>query len=103
MVALTSGYDDFIRDRPGEPTRLLSANQISIEHRYFASSRPEQPAQLDWGKLTIKQMAADEHAIIQLLKPIYGATWITAGASKGGMTAVYHRRFFPPDVAGTIP
>ncbi|MEO8703615.1 MAG: S28 family serine protease [Kofleriaceae bacterium] len=99
MVALTSGYEDFSRDAPSEPTLLLDANQISIEHRYFGSSRPE-PA--DWSKLTIRQMADDEHAIVVLLKRIYQAPWINTGASKGGMTAVYHRRFYPEDVVGTL-
>ena len=28
--------------------------------------------------------------------------WLTTGASKGGMTATYHRRFFPKDVDGTV-
>lgn len=99
MVAYTTGYDDYVRDRAAEPTGLLHANQISIEHRFFATSRP---APADWSKLTIAQMAADEHAIIALLKPIYRGAWISAGGSKGGMTAIYHRRFYPDDVAGTI-
>jgi hypothetical protein len=99
MVALTSGYEDFSHDFAAEPTLLLAANQISIEHRYFGTSRPE-PA--DWSKLTIKQMADDQHAIITLLAGIYHAPWISTGGSKGGMTAVYHRRFYPDDVAGTL-
>ena len=99
MVAVTTGYDDYNRDFPAEPTELLAANQISIEHRYFGTSRPD-PA--DWSKLTIKQMADDEHAIVELLKPIYGAAWLSTGGSKGGMTASYHHRFYPDDVAGTL-
>jgi hypothetical protein len=99
MIAVTSGYEDFVLDRAAEPTRLLHANQISIEHRYFGASRP---APTDWSKLTIAQMAADEHAIVTLLKPIYGGAWVSSGGSKGGMTAVYHRRFYPEDVAGTV-
>ena len=35
MIALTTGYNDYYRDAPGEPTLLLRANQISIEHRFF--------------------------------------------------------------------
>jgi len=99
MIALTTGYEDYFRDFAAEPTRLLAANQISIEHRYFAGSRPVDP---DWTKLTIAQMAADQHAIVVALKAIYGAAWISTGASKGGMTASYHRRFYPDDVDGTI-
>lgn len=100
MVALTSGYWDYYGDRLYELTNLISANQISIEHRYFGESRPE-PA--DWSKLTIEQMANDEHVILEKLKRIYRGKFVTTGGSKGGMTAIYHRRFFPDDVAGTIP
>jgi hypothetical protein len=100
MIVHTSGYWDYYRDSPVELTRLLLANQISIEHRFFAGSRPN-PA--DWSKLTIRQMAADEHAIISALHTIYGGAFVTTGGSKGGMTAIYHRRFYPDDVAGTVP
>jgi len=99
MIAFTTGYDDYLHGAAGEPTVLLHANQISIEHRFFGASRPS-PAV--WSQLTIAQMAADEHAIIELLKPIYRAAWVSSGASKGGMTAVYHHRFYPDDVAGTV-
>jgi hypothetical protein len=100
MVVQTSGYFDYYLDRPVELTGLLNGNQISIEHRFFGTSRPE-PA--DWTKLTIEQMAADEHAIIVALRDIYPGAFITTGGSKGGMTATYHRRFYPDDVDGTVP
>lgn len=100
MIVQTSGYFDYYLDRPVELTNLLLANQISIEHRFFGESRPE-PA--DWSKLTIKQMADDQHAIIAALRDIYPGAFITTGGSKGGMTATYHRRFYPDDVDGTVP
>ncbi len=100
MVAYTTGYDNYWYEYPSEPAQLLQANQISLEYRFFGSSRPE-PA--DWTKLTIEQAAADEHHVIELLKSIYQAPWITSGGSKGGMTASYHMRFWPDDVAGTAP
>src|SRR4029453_3848573 len=31
-----------------------------------------------------------------------GAKWVQAGARKGGMTSVYHRRFYPNDVDGVV-
>jgi PS-10 peptidase S37 len=99
LIIYTSGYDDSTRDAPVELTHLLDANQISIEHRFFGTSRPE-PA--DWTKLTIEQMAADEHAIIEALHTIYRGAFITTGGSKGGMTAIFHRRFYPDDVDGTV-
>ncbi|MEO8701197.1 MAG: S28 family serine protease [Kofleriaceae bacterium] len=100
MVVLTSGYYDYYLDNTYELTNLLHANQISIEHRFFGSSRPE-PA--DWSKLTIEQMANDEHVIIAALRDIYPGAFVTTGGSKGGMTATYHRRFFPDDVDATVP
>ena len=42
------------------------------------------------------------HRIVEALKPIYGEAWINTGYSKGGMTAVYHRRFYPDDVDATV-
>jgi hypothetical protein len=82
-----------------EPTALVDGNQISVEYRYFTPSRPE-PA--DWKKDTIWQAATDEHRIIRALKTIYTGKWISTGASKGGMTAVYHKRFYPHDVDGSV-
>lgn len=99
MVVQTSGYNDTNLDKPVELTELLAANQVAIEHRYFGTSRP---AQDDWEGLTIAQMAADEHEIIAALRTIYDGAFLTTGGSKGGMTAVYHRRFYPDDVDGTV-
>jgi hypothetical protein len=100
MVVHTSGYWDYYLDSEVELTQLLGANQISIEHRFFAGSRPD-PA--DWTKLTIEQMADDEHAIVTALQQVYSGAFISTGGSKGGMTAIFYRRFFPDDVAGTVP
>jgi hypothetical protein len=100
MVVLTSGYYDYYLDRTYELTNLLDANQISIEHRFFGASRPDPT---DWTKLTIEQMANDQHEIISALRDIYPGAFVTTGGSKGGMTATYHRRFFPDDVEATVP
>ncbi len=100
MVLGTSGY--FVNPaKPGlrEPARLLEANQLWVEHRFFHPSRPE-PS--DWSLLTIEQAATDHHRLVEAFRPIYSGKWISSGASKGGMTSVYHRRFFPNDVDGTI-
>ena len=100
MIVQTSGYWDYYLDSPVELTRLLLANQISIEHRFFGDSRPESA---DWAKCTIEQMADDQHAIITALRTVYPGAFVTTGGSKGGMTAIYHRRFYPDDVDGTVP
>jgi PS-10 peptidase S37 len=99
MIVNTSGYADTWGSWPVELTLLLDANQISIEHRFYGTSRPE-PA--DWSFLTIKQMAKDEHDIITALQTIYGGAFVSTGVSKGGMTAVFHRSSYPDDVAGTV-
>ncbi len=99
MVLQTSGY--YVTPYPvmSEPTELLGANQVSVEQRYFPPSRPR-PAR--WKHLTIRQAAADHHRIVSALEPICGQRWISTGASKGGMTSVYHRRFYTDDVDGTV-
>ncbi|HET9140466.1 S28 family serine protease [Actinophytocola sp.] len=99
MVLHTTGYDMPERVFQSEPARLLEANQISTEQRFFSPSRPD-PA--DWTKLNIWQAATDHHRLINALKPIYTGNWISTGASKGGMTSVYHRRFYPRDLSGVV-
>ncbi|MGC7102009.1 S28 family serine protease [Amycolatopsis lurida] len=100
MVMYTSGYNVSENPNRSEPTQLVDGNQLSMEYRYFTPSRPE-PA--DWGRqLTIWQAATDQHRVAAAFKTLYGANWLTTGGSKGGMTAVYFRRFYPSDVQGTI-
>lgn len=101
VVVHNSGYFVSTRGGRSQITIITSANQLSMEHRYFGPSRPE-PA--DWKKLDIKQAATDQHRIIEALKArIYSNNkWLTTGASKGGMTSLFHRRFFPNDVDATV-
>jgi len=99
MVLYTSGYNTPETMFVSEPTGLVDGNQISVEYRYFSPSIP-QPAV--WTKDTIWQAATDEHSLIKALKTIYHGKWISTGASKGGMTATYHKRFYPRDVDGTV-
>jgi hypothetical protein len=99
MVLVSTGYHDFLTGSLAEPAVLLEANQIVVEHRYFGASRP-QPA--DWSYLDIEQAAGDHHRVVAALQPLYTGQWVSTGASKGGMTAIFHRRFYPDDVAATI-
>jgi len=99
LVLFSTGYWNYQGDYPSELALLLHGNQLVMEHRFFGDSRPS-PA--DWTKLTIQQAAADQHAVVTTFAPIFGGKWITTGASKGGMTSIYHRRFYPDDVAGTV-
>ncbi len=98
MVLSTRGYG-VARNSLDELAVLLNANQIIVTHRYFPNARPDA---LDWSYLTIWQAACDHHRIVELFKPLYGGKWLNEGVSKGGMTALFHRRFFPADVAATV-
>lgn len=98
-VGYTTGY--YAPEEPyrAEPTKLLDGNQVSFEYRFFEPSRPK-PA--DWNDLDIWQGATDQHRVIRALKAVYSGNWLTTGQSKGGMSSIYHRRFYPNDVAGTV-
>ncbi|WXH26706.1 Prolyl tri/tetrapeptidyl aminopeptidase [Myxococcus stipitatus] len=99
MVLFSTGYGDFPFPVQVEPTALLGANQIAVGHRFFGSARP---ASNNWRQLDIWQGANDLHRLVQALKPLYPQRWLTTGISKGGMTSVYHRYFFPHDVDATV-
>ena len=103
VVFITEGYDANYAANPkyvNELTRLLHANQICVEHRYFGSSVPDS---LDWDYLTVTNAAADHHDVIELLKNIYTEKWVSTGISKGGQTAMYHLYFYPKDVDVSVP
>ena len=98
VVLETEGYGaTWPKER--EAAKLLGANQIIVEHRYFESSKPKP---LDWTHLTSWQAASDHHRIIALLKEIYPGNWVTSGRSKGGMAALFHRFYYPGEVEATI-
>jgi hypothetical protein len=99
MVLVSTGYHDFTFGSLTEPTVLLQANQVVVEHRYYGESRPQPP---DWTLLDIEQAAGDHHRVVEALQPLYTGKWISTGASKGGMTSIFHRRFHPDDVTATI-
>jgi len=96
----STGYGLFgSTPRDNEISFLLAGNAITVEHRYYEGSVPS-PA--DPRYLTIRQAAADHHRVVQLLRPIFTGAWISTGASKGGMTSIYHRRYYPDDVDATV-
>lgn len=98
VVLQTSGYSIF-GVKETSITKMFQTNQLQIEHRYFSGSIP---SVLDWTKLDIEQSANDFHRIKMVFQEIYPGPWINTGASKGGMTSIFHRRFYPDDVVGTI-
>lgn len=98
-VVILEGYNLY-STKAGELSKLLNANQVTIEHRFFDKSCPDS---IPWELLNIRQAAIDQHNIIQSLKNIYPGKWISTGISKGGQTTMYHRRFFPKDVDVSVP
>ncbi len=102
MMLYTSGYELFVYDYLTELAELLPANQISTEQRFFGTSLPSDVSAESWKHVNIEQAANDHHRIVEALRPFYWGTWISTGYSKGGMTSIYHRRFFPYDVDATV-
>jgi hypothetical protein len=98
-VLHTTGYGGVAGPFTAEPTQLVDGNQLDVEERFFGKSTP---AAKDWSKLDIWQAATDHHRIVEAFKALYGGKWVSTGASKGGMTSVYHRRFYPADVDATV-
>lgn len=98
VVLETEGYGAaWPKER--EMAKILDANQIIVEHRYYESSKPKP---LDWQYLTSWQAASDHHRAVELLKTIYNGKWVSSGRSKGGMAALIHRAYYPADVDATV-
>ncbi len=98
MVFGPSGYGASERSS-SELAGILQGNGLYVVHRHFPDARPEP---FDWQYLNVRQAAADHHRIVHLFRRIYGGPWVSTGGSKGGMTAVFHRRFYPDDVDATV-
>ncbi|MGD8778324.1 MAG: S28 family serine protease [Ignavibacteria bacterium] len=97
VVVYLSGYS--ITNVTTELTKVIDANQVSIEHRYFGESVPEP---FDWQYLTVWQSATDHHKIIELLKEYYKGKWVSTGISKGGQATIFHRRYYEDDVDASV-
>ncbi len=96
MVFYTSGYG-ISRNFEPELSALLRANQVLLVHRFFPDAVPP-----DWRYLTIRQAAGDQHRIRDTLRSLFPGKWVSTGASKGGMTALFYRRYYPGDVDATV-
>ena len=102
-VIVTEGYGAAYALRPQyreELSKLLNANMIFVEYRYFLESTPEPK---DWQYLTAENSADDLHAITTAFKSIYPGKWIATGISKGGQTTLLYRTFYPGDVDISVP
>lgn len=102
-VLITEGYGGAYAHRPGyreELSRILDANMVHVEHRYFLESTPEP---LNWEYLTTENSAYDLHNVTTTFKQIYDGKWISTGISKGGQTTLLYRAWFPDDVDISVP
>jgi hypothetical protein len=100
LVIVTEGYQAR-RNYLSEPAKILNANQIIIEHRFFGESVPDS---LNWEMLNTYQAAADDHRIVEIFKKIYPqSARLSTGISKGGQTTIYYRYYYPKDVAVSMP
>lgn len=102
-VIVTEGYGAAYALRPRyreELSKLLDANMIFVEYRYFLESTPTPK---DWQYLTAESSADDLHAITTAFKHIYPEKWIATGISKGGQTTLLYRTFYPDDVDISVP
>jgi len=98
MVLITEGYA-LGKNQIAELAPLLGANQLRVEHRYFGASLPDS---MDWRYLNIMQAAADYHFLVSRFTELYTGPWLNSGWSKGGQTALIHRRYYPYDVRATV-
>ena len=98
MVIETHGYST--NNIKSEVSKLVNANQIAVEYRFYGKSRPEP---LPWEYLTNDQAIADYHDIVMKLKQLYTGKWISTGISKGGETALIYKSKYPNDVDVAMP
>jgi hypothetical protein len=98
MVFAPSGYQ--VSELSGqEIAGILQTNCLNVTHRYLDDAKPNP---LDWRYLTIQQAAADHHRIVTIMKTIYTGPWVSSGASKSGMTPLFHKYFYSDDVRAVI-
>ena len=101
VVMKIGGYDwDTNWNQYLELPGLLDANQIIIEHRFFGDSKPDS---INYQFLNFEQITADLHRINQLFKTIYQTKWVSTGRSKGGVTSLVYKYFYPDDIDVVVP
>lgn len=98
VIFLPSGYSSS-PIKVSEICQEIPSNQVYAAHRFMAGARP---GSMEWQYLDILQASSDFHRVVELLKEIYKGPWISYGVSKNGQAALFHRRYFPEDVKGTV-
>lgn len=98
MVIETHGYN--AGNIKSEVSKLLKANQVAVEYRFYGKSRPNP---IPWEYLTNDQAIEDYHNITTKLRELYKGKWISTGISKGGETALIYKSKYPNDVDVAMP
>ncbi len=99
VVISTEGYAAY-KNYITEPAKLLDANQLIVENRFFDESKP---TSMDWKYLTSEQCAADLHNITTIFRKLFiNNKWVSTGISKGGQTSLFYRYYYPEDVNATV-
>lgn len=99
VLLATEGYASRGGGSGGELQRILGANVVTVEHRFFGRSIP---SPVDWTFLTVRQSADDLHAVVMALKAIYTGKWVSSGVSKGGQTSLFYKCYYPDDMDATV-
>ncbi len=101
-IIVTEGYSGDYATNPvyrEELARILKANIVFVEHRYFSKSVPESG---NWKFLNAENEAADLHLIREEFGKIYKGKWIATGISKGGQNSLIYTYYYPSDMAFTV-
>ncbi len=102
VVYVTEGYSAAYAEKGmhlNELSRIIQANQIIVEHRYFGESVPGIDS---WEFLNIEQAVADLHRIYSTFNKIFTTKWIATGISKGGQNTIAYKAFYPNDMDGWV-
>ena len=85
-ILVTEGYGAAYALNPRyqeELSKLLDANMVFVEYRYFLESTP---TPCNWKYLTAENSAYDLHNVNQIFRELYTGKWVSTGISKGGQT-----------------
>lgn len=99
-VLITEGYYAFDAASTHELAKMLDANQIVVEHRYYGESVINDPA---FRYNDAESSCDDLHVVVSELKDVLNGKWISTGRSKSGLTCNMYRACYPDDVDVTIP
>ena len=97
-VLVTEGYN--ARHQTYELSKILKANQVMVEYRFYGKSRPDS---IQWNYLKNDAAVKDYHNIVTKLKQIYKGKWLSTGISKGGETVMIYKSKYPKDVDVAVP